>query len=116
VAEEVSKAPGVARNTSVLPVSGIFPCGRAKAGRAEDRGAAHPRERRDAEAVVEAESIFKRRARAAVEAADDVRVEESMSALRAGLVGGVVLEGDAGGRQVRMARDGSRVISHFHDE
>src|SRR5262249_7649011 len=43
VAEEVCKAPGVARNTSALPVSGILPCRRAKASRTEDCGAAHPR-------------------------------------------------------------------------
>src|SRR5262245_40790993 len=116
VAEEVCKAPGVARNTSALADSCVFPCRRAKAGRAEDRGAAHPREGRDAQAVVESVRIFERRARAAVEAADDVCVEESVAALRASLIGRVVLEDDAAGRQVGMACNGSRVISHFNDE
>src|SRR5262249_10295591 len=103
-------------NTSALPISGIFPCRRAKAGRAEDRGAAHPREGRDAQAVVEAVRIFERRARAAVEAADDVRVEESVAALRAGLAGRGGLEDGWAERQVGMACNGSRVISHFNDE
>src|SRR5262249_55784691 len=75
-----------------------------------------PRERCDAEAVVESEGVFERRSRSAVEAADDVRVEESVAALRAGLAGRVVLEDDAAGRKVGMARDGSRVIRHFNDE
>src|SRR5215468_3017280 len=110
------KAPGVARNASALPVSGILPSRPRRAGWAEDRRAAHPRERRDAQAVVESIRVFESRACAIVEAADDVRIKEAVAALRAGLIGRIVLEDDTARRQVRMSRDRSRVIRHFDDE
>src|SRR5262249_38172142 len=116
VAEEVCKSPGVARNASPLPVSGILPGRPGRASWAEDRRAAHPRERRDAQPVVESVRVFERRARAIVEAADDVRIKEAVAALRSGLIGRIILEDDTARRQVGMARDRGRVIRHFDDE
>src|SRR5262249_3525162 len=87
--------------------------------RSEDVGHADARVRRDAEAVIEAERVFKRGAGRVVESGDDVRVEEAVSALRSGRAGRVVLEDDARRGEIGVLRGGGelvRVVGDFGDE
>src|SRR5262249_50043524 len=75
-----------------------------------------PRKRSDSEPVVEAVCIFKCSAGSVVETADDVRVQKSVSALRACLAGRIVLKSNTRGRQIRMSGDRCRIVDNFDNE
>src|SRR5205085_3858382 len=89
------EAPRVARYARALAISRVLPHRAARRGAAEDGGDADAGERRDAQAVIKTAGVFKGRACAVVEAADDVGVQEAMAAEHARLIRRVVSEGDA---------------------
>ena len=102
-----ARARGVGR---VLKTRGVERAG------AEDGGHTNPRPGRDAEAVVEAARILEGSTHSAVEAAHDVRVQESMPALDGGLARGVLVEGDACERQVGVAIERSGIVDDVNRE